>query len=94
MSMISRMRARNHRSKAVMALTEIASITEVDFSQFDLDEPLPEDLTTNGERGTLEAFMQRGSGKTLRELIGLGLVDTIELIGTPELLARGKRYEG
>src|SRR5690606_6330151 len=60
-------------------LTEISSITEVDFSRFDLDEPLPEDLTTNGERGTLEAFMQRGSGKTLRELVGLGLVDTIEL---------------
>ena len=68
-------------------LTEISSITEVDFSQFDLDEPLPEDLTTNGERGTLEAFMQRGSGKTLRELIGLGLVDTIELIGTPDTVA-------
>ena len=68
-------------------LTEISSITEVDFSQFDLDQPLPEDLTTNGERGTLEAFMQRGSGKTLRELIGLGLVDTIELIGTPDTVA-------
>ena len=68
-------------------LTEIASITEVDFSQFDLDQPLPEDLTTNGERGTLEAFMQRGSGKTLRELIGLGLVGTVELVGTPDSVA-------
>jgi FMN-dependent oxidoreductase (nitrilotriacetate monooxygenase family) len=68
-------------------LTEMAAITEVDFSQFDLDEPLPDDLTTNGERGTLEAFMQRGSGKTLRELIGLGLVDTVELIGTPDSVA-------
>ena len=68
-------------------LTEIASITEVDFSQFDLDEPLPEDLTTNGERGTLEAFMQRGSGKTLRELVGLGLVGTVDLVGTPDSVA-------
>ena len=67
--------------------SEISSITEVDFSQLDLDEPLPDDLTTNGERGTLEAFMQRGSGKTLRQLIGLGLVDTIELIGTPDTVA-------
>jgi long-chain alkane monooxygenase len=31
--------------------------------------------------------MQRGSGKTLRELVGLGLVDTIELIGTPDTVA-------
>ncbi len=68
-------------------LTEIASITEVDFSQFDLDQPLPDDLTTNGERGTLEAFMQRGSGKTLRELIGLGLVGTVDLVGTPDSVA-------
>ena len=68
-------------------LTEMASITEVDFSRFDLDQPLPEDLTTNGERGTLEAFMQRGSGKTLRELIGVGLVGTIPLVGSPESVA-------
>ena len=68
-------------------LTEMASITEVDFSQFDLDEPLPDDLTTNGERGTLEGFMQRGSGKTLRQLVGLGLVPGIELVGTPDSVA-------
>lgn len=68
-------------------LTEISSITEVDFSQFDLDEMLPEDLTTNGERGTLEAFMQRGSGKTLRELIGVGLVGSVPLIGSPDTVA-------
>ena len=29
-------------------LTEIASITEVDFSRFDLDQPLPDDLTGRG----------------------------------------------
>ncbi len=68
-------------------LTEMAAITEVDFSRFDLDEPLPDDLTTNGERGTLEAFMQRGSNKTLRELIGVGLVGTIPLVGSPDTVA-------
>jgi FMN-dependent oxidoreductase (nitrilotriacetate monooxygenase family) len=68
-------------------LTEISSITEVDFSAFDLDEPLPDDLTTNGERGTLEAFMQRGSGKTLRELISVGLVGTVPLVGSPDTVA-------
>jgi FMN-dependent oxidoreductase (nitrilotriacetate monooxygenase family) len=69
-------------------LAEISAITEVDFSRFDLDEPLPDDLTTNGERGTLNAFMQRGSGKTLRELVGLGLTPgSFELVGTPDAVA-------
>lgn len=49
-------------------LAENSSITEVDFSQFDLDEELPE-LWTNGERGSLETFTKRGKGKTLRELV-------------------------
>jgi len=53
------------------ALVGISSNTEIDFKQFDLDEPLPEGLTTNGERGSLEHFM-RGDGtpgpKTLRQL--------------------------
>jgi alkanesulfonate monooxygenase SsuD/methylene tetrahydromethanopterin reductase-like flavin-dependent oxidoreductase (luciferase family) len=67
-------------------LAEISSITEVDFSQFDLDEPLPP-VTTNGERGTLEKFAQAGSGKKLRDLIGLGLVETVDLVGSPETVA-------
>ena len=52
-------------------LVGISSNTEIDFKQFDWDEPLPADLTTNGERGSLEHFM-RGDGtpgpKTLRQL--------------------------
>jgi FMN-dependent oxidoreductase (nitrilotriacetate monooxygenase family) len=67
-------------------LAEISSITEIDFSQFDLDQPLPE-VTTNGERGTLEHFAKRGSGKTLRELAINGLSDSIELVGTPDSVA-------
>ncbi|GAA3580615.1 NtaA/DmoA family FMN-dependent monooxygenase [Kribbella ginsengisoli] len=67
-------------------LTELSSITEVDFSQFDLDAPLPA-VSTNGERGTLERFAQAGSGKPLRDLIKLSLVETVELIGTPDTVA-------
>jgi len=48
-------------------LAMISSITEVDFARFDLDQPLPS-VTTNGERGSLEKFVQAGSGKTLRQL--------------------------
>jgi FMN-dependent oxidoreductase (nitrilotriacetate monooxygenase family) len=68
------------------ALAEISSITEIDFSQFDLDKPLP-DVTTNGERGSLEHFVQKGSGKTLRELVASGLSESVDLCGTPDTVA-------
>ncbi|MCV7424739.1 NtaA/DmoA family FMN-dependent monooxygenase [Mycobacterium yunnanensis] len=70
-------------------LAEISSVTEIDFAQFALDEPLPEGLTTNGERGSLEDFVSRGKGKTLREIIsGSGVSSSVELVGTPAQVAR------
>jgi alkanesulfonate monooxygenase SsuD/methylene tetrahydromethanopterin reductase-like flavin-dependent oxidoreductase (luciferase family) len=68
------------------ALAEISSITEVDFSQFDLDKELP-DVTTNGERGSLDNFVQKGKGKTLRELASSGLSQAVDLTGTPDQVA-------
>jgi FMN-dependent oxidoreductase (nitrilotriacetate monooxygenase family) len=68
-------------------LAEISSITEVDFSQFDLDAPVPDDVTTNGERGSLEHFLRKGKGKTLRELAATGLSEAVELVGTPDQVA-------
>jgi FMN-dependent oxidoreductase (nitrilotriacetate monooxygenase family) len=71
-------------------LASIAAITEIDFAQFDLDQPLPEYLKTNGEQGSLDKFQQWGSGKTLRELVvdgAGGLVSSVELIGTPDQVA-------
>jgi len=68
-------------------LAEISSITEIDFSQFDLDQPVP-NVTTNGERGSLESFLARGKGKTLRQIVtGSGLTANIPFIGTPESVA-------
>jgi FMN-dependent oxidoreductase (nitrilotriacetate monooxygenase family) len=68
-------------------LAEISSITEVDFSQFDLDAPVPDEVTTNGERGSLEHFLQKGKGKTLRQLATGGLTDVVDLVGTPDHVA-------
>jgi FMN-dependent oxidoreductase (nitrilotriacetate monooxygenase family) len=71
-------------------LASISAITEIDFAKFDLDKPLPEKLTTNGESGSLDKFQQWGSGKTLRQLAvdgGGGLVSSVELIGTPDQVA-------
>jgi FMN-dependent oxidoreductase (nitrilotriacetate monooxygenase family) len=71
-----------------MNLTLISSITEIDFSKFDLDQPLPK-LTTNGEQGSLDKFCQHGSGKTLRQLVKEGGIGaSVELIGTPEQVAQ------
>lgn len=62
----------------------ISGITDIDFSKFDLDKPIPQDLTTNGESASLERFAQFGSGKTLRELTQDKAAD---LIGTPDSCA-------
>jgi FMN-dependent oxidoreductase (nitrilotriacetate monooxygenase family) len=69
------------------ALAEISAITEIDFSQFDLDQPLPS-VTTNGERGSLENFARKGEGKTLRQLVSDGGLGTaVDLVGTPDDVA-------
>jgi FMN-dependent oxidoreductase (nitrilotriacetate monooxygenase family) len=72
----------------MQALASISSVTDIDFSQFDLDKPLPQ-LETNGERGSLDKFAQWGSGKTLRQLVldSGGVSDSIELVGTPDQVA-------
>jgi FMN-dependent oxidoreductase (nitrilotriacetate monooxygenase family) len=70
-----------------LVLATMSSITEVDFSRFDLDEPLPA-VTTNGERGFLESFARRAAGKTLRQaVINDGMSGAGEFIGTPETVA-------
>jgi long-chain alkane monooxygenase len=90
-------RADNDPDFIMQALASISSVTDIDFSQFDLDKPLPQ-LETNGERGSLDKFAQWGSGKTLRQLVldAGGVSDSIELVGTPEQIAEkmGETMEG
>ena len=72
-----------------MALASVSSVTDIDFSTFDLDQPLPH-LTTNGEQGSLDKFAQWGSGKTLRQLAAerfAGLPTELELVGSPATVA-------
>ena len=68
------------------ALAAIGTVTDIDFSQFDLDRELPE-LTTNGEQGSLDKFAQWGSGKTLRQLAAERYESGLQLIGTPDEVA-------
>jgi FMN-dependent oxidoreductase (nitrilotriacetate monooxygenase family) len=69
------------------ALANAAINTDIDFAQFDLDQPLPE-VSTAASQGALDEFAQRGSSKTLRQLAiekydGGGL----RLIGSPDRVA-------
>ncbi len=68
------------------ALASIGTVTDIDFSQFDLDKEPPA-LTTNGEQGSLDKFLQRGSGKTLRQLASERFESGLQLIGTPDDVA-------
>ena len=69
------------------SLALFGSFVDIDFSRFDLDQPLPP-LTTNAEQGALDKFCQAGSGKTLRQLVrDSGTSSTLELVGTPDDVA-------
>jgi alkanesulfonate monooxygenase SsuD/methylene tetrahydromethanopterin reductase-like flavin-dependent oxidoreductase (luciferase family) len=71
--------------QAVLAATGTTS--DIDFSQFDLDKPLPGKLTTNGEQGSLDKFQQWGTGKTLRQLASERFESGLDLVGTPDEVA-------
>lgn len=68
-----------------LALAQMGSLTDIDFSTFDLDAPVSE-LTTNGQQGTLRRFLAQG--RTLREIASnyrYGLED--DFVGTPDTVA-------
>jgi len=84
-------KARHHRivnepGFVEAALAGIGQITDIDFSVYELDRPLPK-LTTNGESGALDKFQQWGSGKTLRQLASERYDNGLDLIGSPDTVA-------
>jgi FMN-dependent oxidoreductase (nitrilotriacetate monooxygenase family) len=68
-------------------LGSMSITSEIDFSQFALDEPFPDEVTTNGHQSMLEAFKARNRGKTLREAIMGPQGVALELFGTPDQVA-------
>ena len=68
-------------------LAQVSAITGIDLAQYELDQPLPDHVQTNGSRGTLDWL--RSGGATVRQ-IGLRLArltpDT-PMIGTPDQIA-------
>jgi FMN-dependent oxidoreductase (nitrilotriacetate monooxygenase family) len=67
-----------------MQLSSMSRITGLDFSKFDLDQPLPEGLTTNGHQSSLAKWI----GKTPRSLaLSLSTKQGIDYTGTPDHVA-------
>ena len=67
-----------------LALAQMGSLTDIDFSVFDIDAPLGE-LTTNGQQGTLKRFLKQGA--TLREIAQNYRYSYEDLVGTPDTVA-------
>ncbi|WP_417278810.1 NtaA/DmoA family FMN-dependent monooxygenase [Celeribacter sp.] len=65
-------------------LAGMGSIFDIDFSVYDLDEPLSE-LTTNGQQGTFQRFMAMGN--TLREIANSFHFALDEVAGSPDTVA-------
>jgi FMN-dependent oxidoreductase (nitrilotriacetate monooxygenase family) len=65
------------------ALSMLSVHTEIDFSQFDLDQPLPPKLTTNGHQTSLKSLY--GMGRTVREIGATWIYHYADdsLVGTP-----------
>ena len=65
-------------------LSSMSRLTGIDFSQFDLDQPLPNHLTTNGHQSALAKWI----GKTPRELVrSYARKDGVDFTGTPDYVA-------
>ena len=69
-------------------LAQLGWITNIDFSTFDLDQPVGE-LTTNGHQQSLAQFLRKAGKRTLREAI-ISYTSggaSIDLVGTPDQVA-------
>src|ERR1700704_3224732 len=70
-------------------LAHFGKVTNIDFGKFDLDKPLPDDVTTNGHQQNLEQFRKMANGRSIRQTMGsFNAVDlSVELCGTPDAVA-------
>jgi alkanesulfonate monooxygenase SsuD/methylene tetrahydromethanopterin reductase-like flavin-dependent oxidoreductase (luciferase family) len=69
-------------------MAHFAALTEIDFSQFDPDQPIPDDLATNGHQSQLEVWRKQLGGKTIREgFSAMRSGQTTEMVGTPDAIA-------
>jgi FMN-dependent oxidoreductase (nitrilotriacetate monooxygenase family) len=86
-----RRRLRQARADAQIEqrLAHFGKVANIDFGRFDLDKPLPDDVTTNGHQLNLEQFRTMAKGRSIREtMAGFNAVDySIGLRGTCDAVA-------
>jgi FMN-dependent oxidoreductase (nitrilotriacetate monooxygenase family) len=68
-------------------LANFAKVINVDFTHFDLDEPLPDDVTTNGHQQILEDYRKFAAGRSIREAMATFNLGLPELVGTADSVA-------
>ncbi|MBH0121008.1 MULTISPECIES: NtaA/DmoA family FMN-dependent monooxygenase [Rhodococcus] len=76
---------KEHNFEVQMA--HFAATMEIDFSQFDPDQPIPDDVSTNGHQSQLEVWRKQLGGRTIREGFSGMRVQTTEMVGTPDSIA-------
>ena len=84
-----RMRQASADAQIEQRLAHFGKVTNIDFGQFDLDKPLPDDVTTNGHQLNLEQFRTMAKGRSIREtMASFNAVDySIGLCGTCDAVA-------
>ena len=65
-----RLRAARAAATLPQRLAHLGKVTNIDFGEFDLDQPIPDDVTTNGHQQTLDQFSAKAAGRTLRQTMG------------------------
>src|SRR5260370_36573472 len=70
-------------------LAHFGKVTNIDFGKFDLDKPLPDEVTTNGHQQNLEQFRKMANGRSIRQtMASFNAVDlSVALCGTPDAVA-------
>jgi len=84
-----KLREKHAMDKIHERLAHFGKVTNIDFGRFDLDKPLPDDVTTNGHQRNLEQFRQMAKGRSIREtMASFNAVDlSVDLCGTPDAVA-------
>jgi FMN-dependent oxidoreductase (nitrilotriacetate monooxygenase family) len=68
-------------------LAGFAKVINVDFSKFDLDKPLPDDVTTNGHQQLLADYRTYAAGRSIRDTLSTYDLGLPELVGSPDSVA-------
>lgn len=84
-----RLRAARAAAQLPQRLAHLGKVMNIDFGKMDLDQPIGDDLATNGHQQTLDQLKKLAAGRTLRQAMGDHNVTalSVELIGTPDAVS-------